>query len=336
MRKFQVLVILLLLLTACGSREAEPRFVNIRGVAFGTYYSISYYCNEGVNYAQDIDSLFADFNQSLSYYVQNSVISRINRNETNIADDYFMTVLQRSLEIAKETGGAFDPTVGPLVNAWGFGFQERKQMTPAVIDSLKRITGYQKVTMQGNRIIKEIPEIQFDFNAIAKGYASDLAAAYLESKGIETMMVEIGGDLVARGLKPDGTPWRIGLEVPAEDMYAEQEWEFLVKLHNRAVATSGNYRKYYEVDGQKYSHTIDPVTGKPVTHNLLSVTVFAHDCMTADAFATAFMVMGLEDSKEFLENRTDMQAFFIFSAEGKDYATFQTPGIDIIPRSELE
>ena len=328
-------LVALLFLAGCSQRKAEPGLVNFRGVIFGTFYSVSYFCEEGNNYQAEIDSLFHHFNQSLSYYVPDSRISRINRNETDIADGYFLTVLERSLEIAQQTNGAFDPTVSPLVNAWGFGFEMPQTMTDAVIDSLRRLTGFQKVSIDGNRIIKEIPELQFDFNAIAKGYAADLAGLLLETMGITTYMVEIGGDLVARGLKPDGTGWRIGIEKPAEHMYAQQEWAFLVELHNRALATSGSTRKYYEKDGQRLSHTIDPTTGRPVDHNLLSVSVFANDAMTADAFATAFMVMGLERSKEFVENREDLDAFFIYSSGLDEIATYTTPGLNIIPREEL-
>jgi len=302
---------------------------------FGTNYSVSYFCNDGKNYQQEIDTLFHRINQSVSYYVPNSVISRINRNETDVMDDYFATVLKRSLEIAGETSGAFDPTVSPLVNAWGFGFAEKQNMTQTLIDSLRSITGFHRVRIAGSRVEKEIPAIQFDFNAIAKGYAADLAGELLASKGIKTYLVEIGGDLIARGLKPDGSGWRIGLEEPAKEMHDPQNWAFLVEMHDRAVATSGSYRRYYEREGLRYSHTIDPKTGRPVDHNLLSVSVFAEDSMTADAFATAFMVMGLEKAKEFLSARTDLQAFFIYSTGGDSYGTYATPGLHAIPRSQL-
>ncbi|MBW6478830.1 MAG: FAD:protein FMN transferase [Bacteroidales bacterium] len=328
-------IIITLFLSSCRTQQSEPRFVNIRGVVFGTYYSVSYYCDGGEDFSEAIDSIFNVVNKSMSYYIPNSTISLINRNEAYQADEHFLAVLNRSLEIAEQTGGAFDPTISPLVNAWGFGFEDRQKMTPSLIDSLKRIVGYQKVSVAGNRIIKAIPEIQFDFNAIAKGYTSDLAGKLLESKGVETYMVEIGGDLIARGLKPDGTPWRIGLERPAKDMFAEQDWDYMVEMHNRAVATSGSTRKYYEEGGQRFSHTIDPFTGRPVEHNLLSVSVFADDCTTADAFATAFMVMGLERSKEFIQKRNDIQAFFIFSERGNEYGTYTTEGLKVIPRSEL-
>ncbi len=335
-KNINVLVVFLLLLAACGSSTKEMRLINFRGEVFGTYYSVSYYSADNRSYQAALDSLFYDINQSLSYYVPNSVISRINRNETDQADGYFLAVLERSLAIAEETSVAFDPTVSPLVNAWGFGFENPQTMTPAVIDSLRGLIGYQRVRIEGNRVVKETPGIQFDFNAIAKGYAADLAGQLLESRGVETYLVELGGDLVARGLKPDGTAWRIGIEKPAENMLAPQEWAYLVEMHNRALATSGSTRKYYVRDGQRFSHTIDPTTGRPVEHNLLSVSVFADDCMTADAFATAFMVMGLEKSVEFAEARDDLDAFFIYSESGDRFNTYTTPGLKVLTREEAE
>lgn len=333
---FFVLVISSLIFSSCRDNNRELKQVSFRGVVFGTYYSVSYFSYDERNYQAGIDSLFNDFNQSVSYYVPNSVISQINRNETDLMDDYFKTVLTASLEIAELTGGAFDPTVSPLVNAWGFGFADKEQMTQSKIDSLMNFIGYENVGIAGDRIVKAFPQLQLDFNAIAKGYASDLAGNYLAGRGVESYMVEIGGDLVTRGKKADGTFWRIGLEEPAKDMFAAQEWAFLVEMDNRAVATSGSYRKYYEDGGQRFSHTIDPTTGRPVDHNLLSVSVFANDCMTADAYATAFMVMGLEKSKEFLQSRNDLDAFFIYSADGDEYGTYTTEGLKVIPRSEVE
>jgi FAD:protein FMN transferase len=330
------LLVAVILLSSCGGKNRELQLVSFRGVVFGTYYSVAYYSSDARSYQAAIDSLFSSFNQSVSYYDPNSVISRINRNETTLGDEYFINVLRKSLEIAEITSGAFDPTVSPLVNAWGFGFSEKIPLSNSQIDSLKNITGYKRVSINNSHVIKEVPEIQFDFNAIAKGYAADLAGLLLEERGIKTYMVEIGGDLIARGLKPDGTGWRIGLEQPAKNMYEAQEWAFLVEMHDKAVATSGSYRKYYEEGGQRFSHTIDPQTGRPVNHNLLSVSVFADDSMTADAFATAFMVMGYEKSKDFVESRNDLQAFFIYS-EGPDaYGTYTTPGLKVIPRSEVE
>jgi len=318
-------VIAVFLLSSCQLRE--PKLVNIRGAVFGTYYSISYFSEDGLVYQEQIDSLFRVINESMSYYLPNSLISRINNNETDIIDEFFRVVYLRSKEIHESTNGAFDPTVSPLVNAWGFGFAQKETMTPERVDSLQRLVGIQRTRLEGNRIIKDDPRIQFDFNAIAKGYAADVIGFFLESKGITTYLVEIGGDLTARGLKPDGSKWRIGLEKPARDFDDPQDFDFFVELKNMAVATSGNYRRYYEQDGQKLSHTIDPFTGYPVTHNLLSVSVFALDGMTSDAYATAFMVMGFEKAKEFVETRGDLEAFFVFSTGLEVYGSHATSGL---------
>lgn len=324
-----------LVLSGCGNQSGQLPRVTFRGEVFGTYYTISYYAEGAENYQQEIDSLLEDFNQSLSYYQPNSVVSRINRNETQATDEYFRTVFQKAQEVAKATGGAFDVTVAPLVNAWGFGFTEKQNMTPEKVDSLRKLIGYEKVSLEGQRIVKEDPAIQFDFNSIAKGYAADVVGAFLEEQGINTYMVEIGGDLMVKGLKPDGSKWRIALETPAAESDAPQNWDYYVELQDQAVATSGNYRRYYEEDGQRYSHTIDPVTGYPVSHNLLSVSVFAPDAMTADAYATAFMVMGLQRSIDFVERQPDMEAYFIFSEGPDSYGTYATPGLEVLDKENL-
>lgn len=321
--------------TACNVSKKEPQLVNIRGVVFGTYYSISYYEEGGTIFQEEIDSLFNVFNQSMSYYVPQSVISRVNNNETQEVDEFFRVVYERSVEIYEESEGAFDPTVSPLVNAWGFGFLKREEMTSKKIDSLQLLTGLHRTRLEGKLIIKDDPRIQFDFNAIAKGYAADVVGKFLETKGITTYLVEIGGDLVARGLKPNGTPWRIGLEKPASEFDDPQDWDYYVELHDRAVATSGNYRRYYEEGGQRFSHTIDPFTGYPVTHNLLSVSVFAKDGITSDAFATAFMVMGFEKAKALVESHPEMDAFFIFSTGPEQYGTYATSGLTLLKRDDL-
>lgn len=319
-----------LLFSSCHLRE--PQQVNIRGVVFGTYYSVSYFSDEGQVYQQQIDSIFEAFNQSMSYYMPHSLISRINNNETDTVDDFFRVVYLRSEEIYLSTKGAFDPTVSPLVNAWGFGFAQKENMTAQMVDSLRGLVGFSRTRLENNRIIKEDPRIQFDFNAIAKGYAADVIGAYLESLGITAYLVEIGGDLMARGHKPDGSRWKIGLERPALSFDDLQHYDFYVELEDRAVATSGNYRRYYEQDGQRYSHTIDPFTGLPVTHNLLSVSVFAPDGITADALATAFMVMGFNKAKEFVENSKDIDAFFVYSNGIDGFETYATAGIKLNKR----
>ena len=326
------LSVLLLSLGACQRKSDELVQVTLRGNVFGTYYSILYFAPGGTNYQEQIDSIFAAFNRSLSFYDPNSLITHINNNTTDTVDAFFELVYNRSVEIFMDTRGAFDPTVSPLVNAWGFGFTDPKIMTNQVVDSLLSLVGLQRTRLQQGRIVKDDPRIQFDFNAIAKGYAADLIGNWFDSIGIHSYLVEIGGDLMVGDPKPDGTKWRVALEHPAEEYDDPQEWFQFVELSNQAITTSGNYRRYFEQDGQRFSHTIDPGTGRPAMNNLLSASVIAVDAITADAYATAFMVMGFERAKAFLENRTDLQAFFVVSTGPDTYKTFATPGLQLHSR----
>lgn len=332
MNTLRLSILLLVLAVSCIPADEEYHFTSIRGNVFGTNYTISYYSKDTTDHLSAIDSLFNIFNESLSYYIPHSLISRINRNETDTVDDLFRTVFSRAREVSAETGGAFDATLSPLVNAWGFGFSKRNEVSPELIDSLLEFTGYRKAWLEGDVVVKADERVQFDFNAIAKGYASDIIGEYLFSKGIDIYLVEIGGDLVVRGDKPDGSKWRIGLENPAASMYDGQQWEFYVEIEDIGLATSGNYRRYYEIDGQRYAHTIDPHTGYPVQHSLLSASVFAPDGMSADAYATACMVIGLERSIEFVESREELEAFFIFAREDGHYGSHGTSGLKLQKR----
>ncbi|MFP4064175.1 MAG: FAD:protein FMN transferase, partial [Bacteroidales bacterium] len=327
-KMYLILLIGGMILTGCGALDSGPQRVNIRGIVFGTYYSITYYEDDGTSFEAEIDSLLQEFNSSLSFYDQKSLLSRINRNEETRVDDFFEVVFRRSLEISRETDGAFDPTVFPLINAWGFGFSERADMTQAKVDSLLEVVGYEKIRLENGHVVKEDERVQLDFNAIAKGCAADMVGRLLESEGVDVYLVEIGGDLVAKGLKPDGSKWRIGLEIPAEEADAEQQWQYFVEVNDRGLATSGDYRRYYEEDGQRYSHTIDPETGYPVDHHLMSVSVFSSDAMSADAYATAFMVIGLDEAISFVEDRDDLEAYFIFSDEDAGFNHYASTGLD--------
>ena len=334
MRKFAFIVAasLMALFHQSCQHEPSPDFTSIRGTVFGTTYTISYFTTDTTNLLPSIDSLFHAFNQSLSYYEENSLISKINRNEIDSTDHFFRTVFKRAMAISEETDGAFDATVSPLVNAWGFGFSKKEEITDALIDSLLQFVGFRKAWLDGHRVVKADERVQFDFNAIAKGYAADVVGDFLASRGVDIYLVEIGGDLVVRGVKPDGSKWRIGLENPAGSMYDEQQWDYYVELEDVGLATSGNYRRYYEVDGMRYAHTINPATGFPVQHTLLSASVFAPDGMSADAYATAFMVMGFEASLEFVEMRDDLEAFFIFADNDGTFHSHATTGLTIFRR----
>ncbi len=336
MRKISIFTLLAGIIMACGPLDRAPQMINIRGMVFGTYYSITYYEDDGIVFQEAIDSLFRDFNRSLSFYDKESLLSRINRNEETRVDEYFEVVFTRAQEISRETDGAFDATVFPLVNAWGFGFSERADMSLEMVDSLLQFVGYEKVWLEDGHIVKADDRVQLDFNAIAKGYAADVVGFFLESEGVETYLVEIGGDLTARGVKPDGSKWRIGLETPAGEMDEVQEWEYYVAFKDAGLATSGDYRRYYEEDGRRYSHTIDPKTGYPIDHQLMSVSVFAEDGMSADAYATAFMVLGLEETIAFVERREDLEAYLIFAADDTDtYGHYASTGLELLSREDL-
>ena len=301
------------------SCNQHDRTIYVRGEAQGTTYNITYLAPEKTNYKNEIDSLFKTVDQSLSTYVPGSIISRINRNDTGVvADKYFIDVFRKAQEISQQTNGAFDVTVAPIVNAWGFGFTKRARIDSATIDSLLRFVGYQKIKLEGGAIVKTNPGMMLDFNAIAQGYTVDLLSSFLESKGINNYLVELGGEVRTKGKKNNGEDWKIGIDQPNETYTEGRPLKAIVSLKNKALATSGNYRKFYVENGRKYAHIIDPHTGYPAKHNLLSATVIANDCMTADAFATAFMVMGLEKAKQFLskDKQLGLEVFFIYDEHG--------------------
>jgi len=262
--------------------------------------------------------------RSLSVYNPQSIISKVNRNEPVTVDSLFTAVFLRSREITAATGGAFDISASPLFNAWGFGFKNKENITQAKIDSLRQFCGMQHVRLEMGRIIKNDPRVTLNANAIAKGFGVDVVACFLEQFGITNYLVEIGGEVRCKGINRKGAPWTVGIDKPVDgNIFPGEDLQTKLHLTDRALATSGNYRKYYEEDGRKYAHTINPATGYPVEHNLLSATVLAADCMTADAFATAFMVLGLEGSKELLSRHPELDAYLIYEENGQllGYAT---------------
>ncbi|MBC8489471.1 MAG: FAD:protein FMN transferase [Bacteroidetes bacterium] len=325
MKKLPVVVLIdFFLLISCINENIIP-VIKFTGEAQGTYYAVTYFDTNGRNFQSEIDSLLNAFDQSVSVWVPNSVISKVNRNDTLVElDFYFTDIFNLSKEIHSNTTGAFDPTVGPLVNAWGFGFTDRMKVDQNVVDSLLPLVNFHKVKIAENKVIKEDSRIQFDFNAIAQGYSVDLVGKLLESKGIENYLIDIGGEVLAKGKKPNGDLWEVGIEKPKDNASYGEGLQAIVKLENKALATSGNYRKFYEVNGIRYSHTIDPKTGYPVQHSLLSVSVLADECATADAYATALMVLGLEKSKTLLNEFKHPDAYFIYSDEHGNLKTFFT------------
>lgn len=310
------------------SRELEGQKVELQGGTMGTFYSIKYIDPEGRNLQPQIDSLLEVFNMSLSTYIPESEISRFNREgRLRYESPFFYPVLERSREIYENTGGAFDPTVGPLVNVWGFGPEGRQSPGKATIDSLRQLVSYDSIVFDTATVQKEMPGMKLDFSAIAKGYGVDVVAQYLFAEGIDDLFVEIGGEIYAHGYSERGIPWRVGVNYPSGDINEQQSAQAIVSLEDRAIATSGNYRNFYEVDGVKYSHTISPVTGYPVTHSLLSASVFAPDCMTADAYATAFMVMGWEKAIKIDEQQEDIEVYLIYNDENGALKSYASPGI---------
>lgn len=298
------------------------------GLIFGTVYKVTYQYDD--NLKEEIEAALKRFDGSLSPFNDTATITRVNHNEDFVPDTFFINVFRRSMEISKETDGAFDITVAPLANAWGFGFKKGTFPDSAMIDSLQEITGYTKVDLSAEgKVAKQDPRIMLSCSAIAKGYAVDVIAQLLEQKGIRNFMVDIGGEIVVRGENPKKELWRIGINKPIDDsLSVNQELQTVLNITNIGMATSGNYRNFYYKDGKKYAHTIDPRTGYPVQHNILSATVIARDCMSADAYATAFMVMGLEEAARFANAHPDIDAYFIYSDKDGKFQTFLTNGME--------
>ncbi|MCD8166996.1 MAG: FAD:protein FMN transferase [Bacteroides sp.] len=306
------------------NKEAEYR--TNQGLIFGTVYNMTYQYTEDLQ--PEIDTLLQQFNRSLSPFLESSVISKVNRNEEVVTDSFFTYVFKRSLEISRLTDGAFDITIAPLVNAWGFGFKKSEWIDSTLVDSLLQFTGYEKIRMDNNQVIKTDPHIMITCSAIAKGYATDVIANFLSGRGIKNFMVEIGGEVVVKGENPTGEAWKIGINAPIEDAASmESELQSVLQLTDCGLATSGNYRNFYYKDGIKYAHTIDPRTGYPVQQDILSATVIAADCLTADALATAFMVMGLEQVKVFLATHPEIDAYLIYTDDEGNTQDFYTDNL---------
>lgn len=330
LKKLTILSISLFLLMGCNSfkKQIDPIYVGFQGEAQGTYYTIQYFDNHGRNLQKEIDSILSAFDQSLSAWVPNSILSRVNRNETDvILDTYFIENFNLSYRISSETDGAFDCTIGPLIEAWGFGLREKIVLNQQKIDSIKEFIGYEKVYIENMQLIKSDPRIELSFNAIAQGYSVDLLGQYLESVGIEIYLIDIGGEILGKGIKPNGDVWKVGIQKPTEDELGEIEAQIKIALTNKALVTSGSYRKYYEMDGVRYSHMIDPSTGYPVTHSMLSATVMADNCAEADAYATAFMIMGVDRTTAFVNQSDHLEVFLIYTDESGTIQTFSTEGL---------
>lgn len=317
-----VIIGLLFIIIGC---QQPAKQIHLEGFAQGTYYNIRYYDPQNRNLQVEIDSLLADFDKTASIYDEASIISRINRNEDSISlNDDFEQLYAFSREVSLQTNGAFDITVGQLVNAWGFGPEMRQAMTQEKVDSLLFCVGFEKISLKDGKLVKQTPCIKLDFNAIAQGYSVDKIGIFFDSLQINNYLIDVGGEVLAKGDK-NGQPWMVGIEKPTSGKEQDRQVLIRVLLNNMSLVTSGNYRKYYEENGVRYAHTIFPQSGYPVDHDLLSVTVLNPTATFADAYATAFMVMGMEASLEFLKKHKDTEAYFIYQ-KSDSILTYATDG----------
>ncbi|MCK6693519.1 MAG: FAD:protein FMN transferase [Thermoanaerobaculia bacterium] len=309
-----LIVVPFTILAAC--RQTPPAYIHLEGKAQGTTFHITYFDSLSRDFSLPVDSLFRLIDRSMSLWDSTSIISRFNRNEQGtIADEHFTAVFRRAQEVSEATDGVFDITVGPLVKAWGFSY--KKGLPPpdsAQVDSLLQLCGFHKIRLENGILIKADPRMEVDMNAIAQGYTVDVMAHFLEQNGVRNYMVEIGGEVRTAGRNDKGEPWQIGIDKPSETETAGRPLQTVAPLSGKSLATSGSYRKFVVRDGKKFSHAIDPRTGYPITHQLLSVSVIANDCATADAFATAFLVMGMEKAME-TAAKLDLKIYGIYTDE---------------------
>ena len=324
--RLAVLSVIVIGLALYVSKQRNTPFQKNSGFVFGTVYNITYQCDNDLQ--KGIEAELQKVDNSLSPFNKTSVISRVNRNEKVTVNEMFSEVFQLAEKISAETDGAFDITVAPMVNAWGFGFKTGNMPDARQLDSLRAIVGFHKVKLEGGRVVKTNPNIMLDCSAIAKGYGCDAVARFLEKNGVKNYMVEIGGEIVTCGVNDQRMPWKIGVTKPTDDsLNVNSELQTVLNVTNKAMATSGNYRNFYYKNGRKYAHTIDPKTGMPVQHSILSATVLADTCATADAYATSFMVMGLDKARKVLEKHPELMAYFICSGKNGKTTVWFSPSM---------
>ena len=290
------------------------------GTTQGSYYSITYFDEQNRNFSREFDSIFKEIESTLSLWDENSIIRRVNRNDTTVVlNQIFIDNFNYAMKAAELSDGYFDPTVGPLVQAWGFHFKEGMEMTPEIVDSLKQLVDYRKVKIEKNKVVKGNPDMTLDFNAVAQGYTTDMIGDFLLSKNVNNFLVDVGGEILARGCKPNGELWKVGIEKPAENKDSERIVQEIVELKDRSIVTSGNYRKYVERGGKRYSHSLNPKTGYPAENKLLSATIIADNTAWADCLASICMVVGLEKAIEIIESSEDnIDAYFIYVDENNE------------------
>lgn len=319
---------MLLLAFSCSTTGPRAPYMRVEGFTQGTTYTITYQSKDTIDLSASIDSILHVFDMSLSTWIPGSIISRVNANEDPEVDAMFTTVFREAERVNKVSGGAFDITVGPLIDAYGFGPGQKIQVDSAVIDSLLQYVGMSKVSLSGRHVVKALPQVRLDVNALAQGYSVDVICMYFDWLGIPNYMVEIGGEIRVKGVNPRGVMWKIGIDKPEfGNNIPGAELQKELNLTNHAMATSGNYRKFYEENGVKYTHSIDPATGYPKTDRLLSACIVTGECITADAYATVCMVLGLDKAKEFVKAQQGVEAYFIYSDEKGNYREWFTPGL---------
>lgn len=313
----------------------EP--IKIEGATMGTSYHITYFDSKGRNFKREVDSLLLVVNKSINTYDSSSEVSQFNRSKKGFAFKlpYLYPPLKKAEELFNISKGAFDLTVMPLVNAWGFGPDKELHPNSAMIDSIKAFVGFAKLKLTKDSITKQDARVQLDFGGIGQGYGADVVTEFLKSKGITNMLIELGGEgmAVGKNLKSD-KPWQVGILNPNSTL-ENQFFKAYVALENKSFTTSGNYFNYREVDGKKYSHTIDPSTGFPTQHAILSASIFSANCTTADAWATAMMVMGHEKAIELLKIHPEIDALLIYTSPQGNMETYITPGITSLIQFEL-
>ena len=317
------------LLSSCANEQHKnAELYGIEGYAQGTTFSIQYLDEKGRDFQQEIDSILTAVDLSMSTWVDSSIISKINHGPvgTYEIDSIFKVVYLLSEEMHEETEGAFDATLAPVIYAWGIGFSNPQKLSEQEVDSLLKYVGHDKFEVKNFLLTKKAAEAKLDFNGIAQGFSTDLIAEFLEERNVQNYMVEVGGEVRVRGKNSSGDFWRIGIDKPV-GLEEERQVKAIVSLENQALATSGNYRKFYEVDGEKFPHSIDPANGFPVAHNLLSATVIAKTAAEADAIATALMVKGVEESKQFLNRHQDLEAYLIFPDSSGGFSNYITPNL---------
>ena len=322
MRKLFYTLLICCFLVGCNNVKKQQ----FMGITQGSYYSITYYDEQNRDFSRDFDSIFKEIESTLSLWDENSIIRRVNRNDTTVVlNQIFIDNFNYAMKAAEISGGYFDPTVGPLVQAWGFHFKEGMEMTPEIVDSLKQLVDYRKIKIENGKVIKENPNMTLDFNAVAQGYTTDMIGEFLLSKNVNDFLVDVGGEILARGYKPNGDFWKVGIEKPAENKDAERIVQEIVELDNKSIVTSGNYRKYVERGGKRYSHSINPMTGYPSENSLLSATVICDNTAWADCLASICMLVGLEKAMGAIcpmESRIGVEAYFIYLDENGEVKDF--------------